>query len=242
MPKQRTVVITGARSGIGRAFALEEQKRGSLVIAIDKGHDVHNVLKPDPKNSQGRIISIAVDVTDFRSLQRNAEFVKGVNGGVDLLVMSAGITQTKIGQVSNDEFARIRRVNVEGTKNTFYSFEYAMRDKGIYLFLSSDLITHAETDMPAYVDSKRRIAEFAELQSRRSQNLRILTLLPGPVDTPLFRANKTYQDLRRIAQNVGIMTPEGFVGVVLDEILQDANAYPNGSQIRVYPGEVKKIN
>lgn len=221
----REFLVTGAANGIGKAITQEAHNLGAAVTGVDI------------KESNDVVIA---DITDTQQLSRVAKVLKTSGKKIDHLILSAGITQNEPGQVDEEEWQRINRVNAQGTQNSFNAFKDLLADNATVVFLSSDLINDPNTRLPAYTESKRAIAEFASQQSTANLQLRILILLPGPVDTELFRWKKPPQVADEIIQKIGLH-PEEFAKIVLKDILPNTAKYPTGSQIRIYKNELEVI-
>ena len=150
--------------------------------------------------------------------------------------------QKESGKVEEEEWERVHNINARGTKNSFSAFQDLLTDNATVVFLSSDLINDPNPSVPAYVSSKKAIAEFAAEQAKMCPNIRVLTLLPGPVDTPLFRYGKSEDTIERISENVGILSPKEFAEILALDILPNADKYPSGSQIIIYKNKVEKVD
>lgn len=226
-------LITGAASGIGKGIAEAAIQRNAEVIGLDK-----NVVQVSGLSSTHEI-----DITNKEGLEKTTgDIERNNNKKTDFLILSAGIIQSKPGVISEEERESMRNVNIQGTINSFEAFKPLLKDGATVVFLSSDLINDPNTSVPDYAESKRKIAEFAQRQAVAFGNIRIITLLPGPVDTPLFRHGKSEETLRRIDAAVGIMTPEEFATELLHNILPNPTDYPSGSKIRMYKGKTEIVS
>lgn len=108
----RTVIVTGAGSGIGRAAASRVAREGGRVIAVDVSQerlDDFAAAHPD-----AAITTIVADITDDAGVARIMEAAGDV---VDGLANIAGIMDdmTPVGEVSDAVWQRVFRVNVDGT-------------------------------------------------------------------------------------------------------------------------------
>lgn len=222
----KNFLVTGGASGIGQAIAEGAKQLGGVVIVVDMvGGD--NI--------------IVGDITDVNSLEMIAKNLSDSNGKIDYLILSAGVMQKQSGKVEEEEWERVRNINASGTENSFTAFHPLLTDNATVVFLSSDLINDPHPSVPAYASSKKAIAEFAAEQTKTHSNIRILTLLPGPVDTPLFRYGKSEDTIKRISENVGILSPKEFAEIVELDLLPNVDKYPSGSQIVIYRNKVEKM-
>lgn len=219
-------LITGGGSGIGKAIAEEAKQLGAIVTVVDiaRGENI-----------------VVGDITDRESLEKIAKNLSASYGKVDYLILSAGVMQKQSGDVEEEEWERVHNINARGTENSFTVFQDLLTDNATVVFLSSDLINHPNPSVPAYASSKKAIAEFAAEQAKMHPNLRVLTLLPGPVDTPLFRYGKSEDILKRISESVGILSPREFAEILLLDLLPNTDKYSSGSQIIIYKNKVEKM-
>lgn len=114
---QKTVVVTGAGSGIGRALTLQLLKRGAAVAGVD--------INPRALSETGQIAGVgperfrtfALDITDLAPVDQLPGQVISHFGTVDGLINNAGIIQPfkPVADLSMDEINRVVNVNFWGT-------------------------------------------------------------------------------------------------------------------------------
>ena len=173
----KTVLVTGANRGIGRALTAEALARNARCVYAGTRHPLDH---PDP-----RVIPLMLDVTSPDLVQAAAARV----GALDVLINNAGI-------LLRDDLtdpAMIERhlaVNLFGTSAMIQAFLPALsRSHGaIVNILSRNALTPIPV-MPAYSISKA--AAFSLTQSLRvllaGHGVRVHAVLPGPVDTDMLQ-------------------------------------------------------
>lgn len=108
----KTVLVTGAASGIGEAVALRVAREGGRVIATDLSQErLHALQQAHP---QLDLVTVAGDISDPADVAR---MIEAAGDKLDGLVNNAGIMDdfTPVGEVSDEVWERVMRVNVTGT-------------------------------------------------------------------------------------------------------------------------------
>jgi NAD(P)-dependent dehydrogenase (short-subunit alcohol dehydrogenase family) len=173
----KTVLVTGASRGIGRALVDEALARGAdRVYAGTRGPLSH----PDP-----RVIPVALDVTDPQQIARAVEQI----GSLDVLVNNAGIALYD--DLSDRAMLEAHfTVNVFGTYDVTQAFlPLLVRSKGAVVNNVSMMAMAPFPITPAYAVSKA--ATFNLTQSLRAllagRGVRVHAALTGPTDTDMTR-------------------------------------------------------
>jgi short-subunit dehydrogenase len=117
----KTVVVTGAGSGIGREVALEAIRRGAQVAAVDLNPAA---LAETAQLAAGRLSTHVVDITDRTAVQELPGKVEAELGPADALVHCAGIIQpfVTLDNLDYDAIDRVFAVNWQGTLYLAKSF------------------------------------------------------------------------------------------------------------------------
>lgn len=101
------VLVTGAASGIGRACVAAFRARGAAVAALDIDPAVETLARPE-------VLPLTCDVSDPEALDAALEQCVRAFGGLDMLVLNAGIfgTSAPIASLADEEWERVLRVNL----------------------------------------------------------------------------------------------------------------------------------
>lgn len=185
----RRIVVTGAASGIGHAIAELFLEAGAQVVALDR-----NV----PALRAARCLK--ADVTDPDAVQAGVnEAVKWL-GGIDGLVNAAGISNTDLAEdVSLANWKRVLDVNLTGTFVVCRACLPHLRASGTgtIVNLSSGQGLQPFVRRSAYAASKAGVIAFSKsIAMEWAPAIRVNTICPGAVDTPMVRAGYSEEVLR----------------------------------------------
>jgi short-subunit dehydrogenase len=201
----KTVVITGASSGIGEELAVVLASRGAnLVLAARREEELARVAKRC-EQAGGRALSVPTDVSEQESCRCMVERAVESFGGLDLLVNNAGITmRARFDEVTDlSLYERLMRVNyLSAVYCTHYALPHLKTRKGLLVAISS---LTGKTGVPtrtAYAASKHAMQGFFD--SLRVELLGsgvdVLVVSPGFVDTPI-RSSAVGPDGKPVTQS-----------------------------------------
>lgn len=110
-------IITGGAGAIGSGIAQELLRQGCHVAITDlEGSGLHTLVDELKGKHGDRVMAVPLDVTDPVSVARGFSAVTRTWGGIDLVVLNAGIAHVSpISEMSLESFRKLSRINVEGT-------------------------------------------------------------------------------------------------------------------------------
>ncbi|MFJ6834372.1 SDR family NAD(P)-dependent oxidoreductase [Streptomyces sp. NPDC091209] len=110
----RSVIVTGAGSGIGRATALAFAAQGARVVVADLNADGAAEVVKEIEAVGGSAVAVTGDLSEQEVVDRVAATAVERFGGVDVLVNNAGIMDrmSAVAEVSDAEWERVIRVNL----------------------------------------------------------------------------------------------------------------------------------
>jgi short-subunit dehydrogenase len=181
--KGKTVIITGASSGIGRALAYEFAARGEKVVMGARNIDRLKEIAEDIRQRGGEVVFAQVDVTDEEECKNLINIAIKNFGQVDVLINNAGISMRAL--FNDAELSVIKRlmdVNFWGTVYcTKSALPYLLQSKGSVVAISSVAGIKGLPGRTGYSASKFAIHGFME--SLRIENLKtglhVLMAYPG---------------------------------------------------------------
>jgi hypothetical protein len=187
------VLVTGASSGIGRAFALRLAGQGARLALVARRRDELDALAGEIDTRGGEALVLPCDVAERDQVEACAARAEQMLGGVDLLVNNAGYGHHRAfldWDVADME--RMLRVNYLGSLYFTRSLAPGMRARGCgwIVFVASVAGRIASPEESAYVASKFAMVGLAESLSieLEQHGIHVLTVCPGVVDTPFFDA------------------------------------------------------
>lgn len=190
----RSVLITGASTGIGRATALRMEAVGWHVFAgVRREEDAESLRDA----SCGRLVPLRFDITSSEQVATMAEGLAAELGdnGLDGLVNNAGITiPCPLEGIPLEDFRRLLTVNLTGHLATTQALLPQLRaSKGRIVFVSSISSRRAMPMLAAYTASKAGLNAIADgfRQELRRWQMGVSIVEPGSIDTPIWDRGKT---------------------------------------------------
>lgn len=98
----KSVIVTGASSGIGRAAALEFIQRGADVLLVGRDAAALDAVRAGVSDAQGRVATCQVDITAADAPERIVGTALDAFGGLDVLVNAAGVIATGTVEQTSD--------------------------------------------------------------------------------------------------------------------------------------------
>lgn len=231
MSEPRSVLVTGANRGIGRAIAERFVAAGDKVATIYRtGELPHGVL------------GVVGDVRDTASVDAAFTAIEAAHGPVEVLVANAGVTRDQLLlRMTDDEFEQVLDVNVTGSFRCVRRASKGMirLRRGRIIFISSVVGLYGSAGQVNYAASKSALVGMARSITRElgGRGITANLVAPGFVDTAM---TADLPPERQAAYQAAI--PAGrfaqadeVAGVVLFLASDDA-AYINGAVIPVDGG------
>lgn len=185
----RTVLVTGASGGIGRAAVERLLAEGANVVAVDLGVDT--AAWPD---AGGRVVGVAGDVTDAGVNAEAVETATRAFGALHAVVLNAGILrQGDIARGSMEDFDLVMEVNVRavvlGLRAAAPALEAAARRDGDAAAVLTASVSGLAGDSGifAYNASKAAVVNLARSAALdvAHRGIRVNAVCPGPTETPM---------------------------------------------------------
>ena len=252
--KNKTSIITGGGSGIGKAIALLFAKQGSEVHVLDL--DENSLAVVEEINALGQRSSFhKCDVAKQDEVRATVESIVSPSKPVDILVNNAGIAH--IGTVettSEEDMVRLFNVNVGGMYNCMHEVIPPMKKKGgVILNLASVASSVGIPDRFAYAMTKGAVVgmTLSVAKDYIGYNIRCNSISPARVHTPFVdgylhknfpgKEQEMFEKLSR-TQPIGRMGKPEEVATLALYLCSDEAAFITGCDYLVDGGFVKLNN
>ena len=192
MSTSKTIVITGASQGIGAGLVNTFAGRGYNVVATSR-----SVSRSSEIPASDKVVRVDGDIADPATARKVVETALSRFGRTDALVNNAGIFFAKpFVDYTLDDYRKLAATNVEGflhLTQLVVRQMVAQKSDGSIVSITTPLISHPIAGMPVSVAmitkggieaaSKNIAMEYAR------DGIRVNTVAPGVVDTPLHKDN-----------------------------------------------------
>lgn len=188
----KAVLITGAASGIGRAVALRLAAEGADLVALDLSAEGLATLADETAALGRRCETRVGDVADLDVVQGAIDCARDSFGGLDGLVNNAGIggPMRRFETLQRAEFDQMVAVNLRPVWFAMAAAHplLAARGGGAILNVSSMAGLRPNRTHALYGMTKAAVISLTEhaAMDYARDNIRVNSLCPGPVETPIF--------------------------------------------------------
>lgn len=237
----RTVFVTGAASGIGRAVVIEAVARGWNAVAADRDAAALNTLEAA---LPGRLCRIEADVSVDADVVRAFDEAERALGPIAGVVNSAGIGRDVPAlETDTDLFRAILAVNLVGSFSVAREAATRMRSRGggAIVNIASVSGIRGNAGRTAYGASKAALIGMTQVLAVEwaASGIRVNAVAPGPIDTPLAGRVHTAEVRRQWVSAVPqhrYGTPEDVAAAVLFLLDDSQSGYVTGQTLCVDGG------
>jgi NAD(P)-dependent dehydrogenase (short-subunit alcohol dehydrogenase family) len=210
---EKVAVITGGSSGIGLAAAKRFVEEGAYVFITGRRRSELEKAKADIGKN---VTAVQGDVAKLTDLDKLYSTVKSEKGALDIIVANAGVVEmvtTK--DVTPEHYDKTFNINARGTFFTVQKALPLLRDGGAIVLVASAAHLSGVPFYATYAATKAAVRSFArswaaDLKDRR---IRVNTLSPGPVDTPIIEGQfKSKEEAEGMKKDIAQRVPLGRFG------------------------------
>jgi NAD(P)-dependent dehydrogenase (short-subunit alcohol dehydrogenase family) len=220
----RTVVVTGAGGGLGRAFALGFAAEGHRVVAADIDEQGAHATVALLRDRGAEALAVMVDVTDRASTDALATASAEFGGGtIDVLVNNAAVYATiersPFEEISDEEWDRVLGVNLRGVWQMTRAASPYLAAGSAVINLASATVLSGSAHWAHYVASKAGVIGLTRVLARElgTRDITVNAIAPG------FTLTEASRGLLEDAETYGVergsikraIEPEDVVGAAL---------------------------
>lgn len=241
---ERTIIVTGAATGIGQAFAVGCAGQGANVVVADLHAADETVALVE--RAGGKALAVKVDVADDASTRAMAQAALDRFGRIDGLVNNAAyfreVKLTPFEEIDPAQWERIFAVNVKGVWQCCKAVMPAMRERGgAIVNIASVVAVAGQPGYLHYVATKGAVLSMTKGLAKEcgAHGIRVNVIAPGFVITDATRNRpvewqQSFLKARAISRE---QRPDDLVGTAL-YLLSDLAGFVSGQTIVVDGGHI----
>ena len=198
----KTIIITGAASGIGKATALIFAREGANVVCADINGDGARATASQISGRVGKALALAVDVTSRAQVNEMVRSAIEAFGGVQFQFNSAGaaLARSKFLDIDDTLFERTFALNVKGTLYCMQAVLPHLLGNGRGVIVNMASMAHRRGGPGSsvhYAAAKGAVVSMTLGVAREFAHagIRCLSISPGPVRTPFQASAQTSPEL-----------------------------------------------
>lgn len=250
--EDKTVVITGAGSGIGQETAIGFAEGGANVIVGDidsEGGD--ETVETITDQTDGQATFVEVDVTNDDEVEELVEAATTEYGGLDIAFNNAGIGGTfeATEEISEDDWQRIIDIDLTGVWRCMRKELPVMLDNGggAIINTASILGKVGEGGTPAYTAAKHGVAGLTKVAAldHATDDIRVNAVCPGYIETQMLSDAGVTEDEELLEQTKSLhpMDRLGTAEEIADAVLwlaSDGASFATGETLAVDGGYLSR--
>ncbi|MFH6968856.1 SDR family NAD(P)-dependent oxidoreductase [Flavobacterium johnsoniae] len=188
----KTVFITGAGGGIGKAIALAFAKKGANIALVDVKKEYVDSLAEEIQSLGSKALALAVDVTDYQSVKDAVGKTVATFGTLDIAVNNAGVVGIgSIEEIDGQEWDRVLSVNAKGVFICTKAVLEAMKPQksGAIINTASIAGKIGMAHLSHYVASKFAVIGFTNSIAKEvaETGITVNAICPGIIGTGMWR-------------------------------------------------------
>ncbi|MBI2176234.1 SDR family NAD(P)-dependent oxidoreductase [Candidatus Woesearchaeota archaeon] len=195
----KTVLITGAGKGLGRALALEFARKGYRLVLVSKTHADLKITAAIARKSGAHADYYLVDVTKLDDVERLKRTLSKKKLVIDLLINNAGIGF--FGEIKSTDISKISSMMSVNYLGGVYFTKVFLNDlisrKGTLAFINTVAGKILVPKFGAYCPSKAALDFFGRALAKELKGkVKVVNVYPGPLKTGFWK-DKSFSQLRR---------------------------------------------
>jgi len=217
------IVITGASSGIGRGSALAFAARGDRVVLAARSTQKLVDVVAECRELGGAALAVPTDVSDDAAVQELLRRAVGEFGSIDAWVNAAAVwSYGRFEDTPTAVFRQIVETTLFGQIHAARAVlpQFRAQGYGVLVNVASLYGRVSSPYVAPYVTSKWGLLGFSEVlrqELREAPGIAVCTILPGAVDTPIYRHAANYVG-REIRPLPPVASPDRVVSAILGAV------------------------
>jgi len=199
--KDKTVMISGATRGIGRAIAFELAREGAgISFNYLRSRSAAAEMEQELSAFGVKAKSFQTDIKDYAAVKSWVEETREIFGGLDIVINNAGVVKDKaLALMDPDDWHDVVNTNLNGAFNLTRAsiMAFIKQKSGIVVNISSVSGIMGLARQSNYAASKAGMIGFTKSLSREvgPYNIRVNAVAPGFIETDMLKdLNKDYMD------------------------------------------------
>jgi NADP-dependent 3-hydroxy acid dehydrogenase YdfG len=224
-PNQLRAIVTGASSGIGRATALAFAESGISIALVSRSRDKLQAVAESARELGAEAKVYPLDLAQIELVKAEIQAISDDFGGINILVNNAGMGYTNsLEDTSLADWQQVLDLNLTSVFQCIQGILPQMRDRrgGTIINVASIAANNAFPNWGAYGVSKAALVALSKALAveERANGIRVVTIYPGAVNTPIWDTNTVRADFNRQA----MLTPEIIARSILHTVLLPSQA------------------
>lgn len=242
----KTVIVTGAGHGIGRAVAGAYAAEGANVVIAEMNEDVGRKVEAEIREAGGSAQFLSCDVSREDQIVAMVEHTVSIYGTVDILINNAGIANphsSTFYELSAEEWDKVLNTNARSVFLATREAAKVMRNNpqgGAVVNMSSTRSIMSESDTEAYAASKGAISALTHAMAVTlgGDGITVNCISPGWIETGDYEALREADHVQHPAGRVG--KPKDIARACLYLTAPDNN-FVTGTQLIIDGGMTRKM-
>jgi short-subunit dehydrogenase len=191
----KVILITGASTGIGKELAIQLSELKCSLVLLARRYELLDELKAQLKSGKANIKTFKCDVTDPEEVSKVFIKLKDETGKIDIVILNAGVgSKSSVEEYSYENAKSTFDVNVLGIVNCVENLlpDFIKHKDGMIIGVSSLADSRGWQGSGFYCASKAAATILLEnlRVELKSFNVKVITVKPGFVETPMTEKNK----------------------------------------------------
>ncbi|MBM7579673.1 3-oxoacyl-ACP reductase FabG [Jeotgalibacillus terrae] len=188
--KDKTAIITGGASGIGRAAVERFLEEGARVVIADYNQDQGEQLVSELTDHQGRVAFCQTDVSNEAQAKAAVAFTLETFGRIDILVNNAGITRDAMfTKMTEDQFDQVMDINVKGVFHMTHAALPHLIEQGSGKIINTSSVSgvYGNVGQTNYAASKAAVIGMTKSWAKElgRKGIQVNAVAPGFTATPM---------------------------------------------------------